>query len=53
MGELARQGTGTQFRMREDYSGPLAGRMIKVIPDLQPSFETFGDGLKTMGEAQG
>ncbi|MEM9779372.1 MAG: SRPBCC domain-containing protein [Pseudomonadota bacterium] len=51
--ELARQGTGTQFRMREDYSGPLAGLMIKVIPDLQPSFETFGDGLKTTVEARG
>ncbi len=41
---------GTRFRMREDYTGPLAGLMFKVIPDLQPSFETFGDGLKAAAE---
>ncbi len=41
---------GTRFHMREDYTGALAGMMFKMIPDLQPSFETFGDGVKAAAE---
>ena len=43
-------GAGTMFEMRESYHGPLAGLMTKMIPDLQPSFEVFGDGLKHAAE---
>ncbi len=42
--------TGARFTMTETYTGPLAGRMVKMIPDLQPSFETFADGLKRAAE---
>ena len=44
--------TGSHFEMRETYHGPLAGLMTKLIPDLQPSFEKVGDGLKSAAEAQ-
>lgn len=37
---------GTRFEMDEVFSGPLAGMMAKVMPDLQPSFEKFADALK-------
>ncbi len=41
---------GVLFSMSETYSGPLAKRMLRMIPDLQPSFETFADGLKHTAE---
>ncbi len=37
--------------MREEYSGPLAGMMFRSIPDLDPSFRKFVDGLKARAEA--
>jgi len=43
--ELTQVDGGTRFRMREDYTGPLAGLMVRLIPDLTPSFEKFADGL--------
>lgn len=41
----------TVFEMRETYHGPFKGLMTKLIPDLQPSFEKFGDALKKAAEA--
>lgn len=41
---------GTEFHMREEFSGPLAGLIGRSIPDLTPSFEKFGDGLRQMAE---
>ena len=41
---------GTNFIMREEYSGPLAGLIGRSIPDLQPSFERFVTGLKRRAE---
>lgn len=41
----------TSFEMLESYHGPLAGLMTKLIPDLQPSFDKFGDALKAAAEA--
>jgi hypothetical protein len=35
-----------RFDMREQYTGLLAGMIFKSIPDLQPSFTRFADGLK-------
>ncbi|MEM9710159.1 MAG: SRPBCC family protein [Pseudomonadota bacterium] len=49
--EVTAEGAGSRFRMTETYRGPLAGPMVRMIPDLQPSFETFGDGLKRAAEA--
>jgi hypothetical protein len=41
---------GTEFHMREDYTGPLAGLMFRAIPDLTPTFEKFTAGLKKAAE---
>lgn len=47
---LEPQGSGTEFRMRERFSGPLAGLITRSIPDLQPSFEKFAQGLSALVE---
>jgi uncharacterized protein YndB with AHSA1/START domain len=49
---LAPEGNGTRFTMREEYAGPLAGMMIKSIPDLGPSFRRFAEGLKQRVESR-
>jgi hypothetical protein len=41
---------GTQFRMREEYSGLLLSLIWRTIPDLGPSFEKFAVGLKATAE---
>lgn len=41
----------TRLEMREVYSGPLSGMITRSMPDLQPSFETFAQGLKARTEA--
>jgi uncharacterized protein YndB with AHSA1/START domain len=41
---------GTDFHMREEYTGPLLGMIWKSIPDLGPSFQQFADGLKSEAE---
>jgi hypothetical protein len=43
-------GIETDFRMREEYSGPLLGLIWKSMPDLGPSFEQFARGLKVRSE---
>ena len=48
--EVEVRAEGSTFRMREDYSGLLAGMMFRMIPDLQPSFDTFAEGLKMAAE---
>ena len=50
---LTPQGPNTRFMMREEYTGPLASLIFKSIPDLQPSFEKFANGLKVRAEGQG
>ena len=44
---------GTEFIMREVFSGPLLGLIGKTIPDLTESFEQFADGLKQRVEGGG
>ncbi len=41
----------TRLTMREEYSGLLAGLMFRSIPDLDPSFRRFVEGLKARAEA--
>lgn len=41
---------GTRFRMREVYTGPLAGLIGRSIPDLNPSFQQFADALSEAAE---
>ena len=48
---LTAEGATTLFRMREEYTGPMLGAIWKSIPDLQPSFQQFADGLKKRVEA--
>lgn len=43
---------GTTFTMVEEFTGPLAGLMARVIPDLTASFELFADSLAAAAEAQ-
>ena len=43
-------GDGTEFAMREQYTGPLSPLIWKSIPDLGPSFEQFANGLKQRAE---
>lgn len=47
---LSDDGNGTAFRMREEYTGPMAGAIGKSIPDLNPSFAKFANGLKARVE---
>jgi len=44
-------GGGTEFRMREVYSGPLTPLIWRTIPDLGPSFIRFAAGLKAHAES--
>ena len=41
---------GTEFHMHETFTGLLAPLMGRTLPDLQPSFELFADGLKHLAE---
>jgi hypothetical protein len=38
-------GAGSDLDVHEEFSGLLVGLMAKRMPDLQPSFEKFADGL--------
>lgn len=41
---------GTRFSMVEEYSGPLAGLITKMIPDMNDTFHMYADGLKEEAE---
>jgi hypothetical protein len=43
----------TGFGMREEFSGPLLPLIGRSIPDLQPSFTRFAEGLKKRVESGG
>lgn len=42
----------TAFTMREVFSGPMLGMVAKKMPDLQPAFDQFANGLKAEAEAR-
>ncbi|GMQ85056.1 MAG: hypothetical protein BMS9Abin07_0621 [Acidimicrobiia bacterium] len=48
---LSASDAGTEFHMREEYTGPMLGMIWKSMPDLQPSFDQFAAGLKAKAEA--
>ena len=48
---LAQEAGGTRFTMREEYTGPMLPMIWRSMPDLQPSFEQFANGLKARAEA--
>jgi hypothetical protein len=41
----------TQFKMREEFTGLMLPLIWRSMPDLQPVFDQFADGLKTKAEA--
>ena len=47
---VAADGDGAVFTMVEEYSGPMAGLIIRSIPDLNESFEEFASGLQAAAE---
>ncbi len=48
---LSPSGTGgTEFHMREEFSGVMLPLVWRSMPDLQPSFEQFADGLARASE---
>lgn len=47
---LEPEGTGTEFSITEEFTGPLSGLVARSIPDLTDSFNQFADGLKTTAE---
>lgn len=49
---LSESGEVTQFKMREEFTGPLVGLIWNSMPDLGPSFAKFANGLKQRAEAQ-
>ena len=47
---LAPENGATRFTMREEYSGPMLPMIWRSMPDLQPAFEQFANGLKARAE---
>lgn len=43
---LKPEADGTRFTMEEEFSGLMLPLIAKSIPDLQPEFEKFANGLK-------
>ncbi len=41
---------GTRFHMAEMYRGLMLPLIWRSMPDMQPGFEAFGDGLKRLAE---
>ncbi len=48
---LTEEGEEVEFRMREEFTGLMAGMITKSIPDLQPAFDEFAEALKHTAEA--
>ena len=49
---LTAAGSGVvDFTMREVFSGLMAPLIVRSIPDLQPSFDTFATNLKRRAES--
>jgi hypothetical protein len=47
---LSPEDGATRFVMREEYTGPMLPLIWRSMPDLQPSFEQFANGLKARAE---
>jgi hypothetical protein len=47
---LTPKGRGTEFHMREEFTGLLAPLIGRSMPDLTPSFEKFAKGLRALAE---
>jgi hypothetical protein len=40
----------SEFKMREEYTGPLLSLIWRSMPDLSPSFKQFAAALKVRAE---
>jgi hypothetical protein len=47
---LTPAGNDTAFHMREEFSGPMLPMIWRSMPDLNPSFEKFANGLAALSE---
>lgn len=47
---LTPRGSKTEFHMHEQFSGLLAPLITRSIPDLNPSFQKFANGLRALAE---
>lgn len=43
----------TRFEMREEFSGPLLPLIWRSMPDMDPSFRQFAEGLRRRVEGAG
>jgi hypothetical protein len=43
---LTPEGERTRLDVREEYSGPMLALIWRSMPDLQPSFDQFTQGIK-------
>jgi uncharacterized protein YndB with AHSA1/START domain len=50
---VAATGTGSEFRMHLQMSGPLSGFIAKSVGDRQPEIDAFAGGLKRQAERRG
>lgn len=48
--DIVDEGPGSTVTVREVYTGPLAGLIGRSVPDLQPSFDAFVQGLREDAE---
>lgn len=47
---LTPAGDGTDFSMREEFTGLMLPLIWRTMPDLQPTFDQFADGLARASE---
>jgi len=48
--EITASSTGSRLYIREDFIGPLSSLIWRSMPDLNPSFEKFANGIKRLAE---
>ena len=48
---LTAANSGTEFTLRETFSGPMLGLIKKSIPDMNEAFREFAAGLKKRAES--
>lgn len=49
---LSPEGNGTtNFTMREEFTGPMVPLIWRSMPDLEPTFQQFANGLKQQAES--
>jgi uncharacterized protein YndB with AHSA1/START domain len=47
---LTETAEGVEFHTREEFSGWMAGPIVKKMPDLQPTFDAWASCLKARSE---